>query len=78
MSKEDFHNFDPYEMLLHMDAAIKVLSKNCLELAKAHNTAQHHIDLLIERSNEQQQELLDLRCDLERITNYTGIMSKTD
>jgi hypothetical protein len=70
-----FHNFDPWDMLAHMDLQLKLISNNCLEVAKAHNQAQHYIDILTLRANEQQQEILELKADLERITNNHGVMS---
>lgn len=77
MSQENFHNFDPYDMLISLNEQQRLIAKNSLEIVKAHNGLQHQLSLAIQRINEQQQEILELRCDLERITNNHNIMSNS-
>jgi hypothetical protein len=77
MSQQDFHNFDPYDMLIAINEQQRMIANNSLEIVKAHNGLQHQLELVTRRVNEQQQEILELRCDLERITNYHNIMSNS-
>lgn len=73
----NFHHFDPYEMMTQMESHIAIISRNALEIVKAHNGLQHQLELVTRRVNEQQQEILELRQDLDRITNYNNIISSS-
>jgi hypothetical protein len=60
-----------------MESHIAIISRNALEIVKAHNGLQHQLEIVTRRVNEQQQEILELRQEIDRITNNNNIIGSS-
>ena len=68
MTKKVFHEFDPWDVLNSIGGQLNLIEKNMLEICKAHNGLQHHLNLLTNEVHRQQQEILELHKEIAELS----------